>query len=228
MIWGYHYFRKHPYATMIPTKRRPKFLNFRAVPIMVFPFQSRFRFIFMDHPGILPRTCTNTCGGLSRLSQKEDGIAIHQPSMFGASQYKYRICFACLQPRSLLLQMYSDSFSAGLLRILFCEPILLDEQSARAVLRPCRQHEIQGCSVDDEQPPAEAMSWIGLGLVFYQQAFWQEMLPKVLRKDDCSCLARHRSIGSMSWVCVRVCVLLIGTLVISTCQCEQKNQDLPM
>lgn len=175
---------------MIPTKRRPKFLNLRAVPITVFPFQSRFRFIFMDHPGILPRTCTNTCGGLSGLSHKEDGIAIHQPSMFGSSQYKYIICFACLQLRSLLLQMYSDSFWAGFASGLFflwthlawsaeCPVQFFDQVASMKytdavwMMSSFLLQQRAGLVLDEGFLPAGPSG--------------KKMLPNVLRKDDCSC-----------------------------------------
>lgn len=191
---------------MIPTKRRPKFLNLRAVPIMVFPFQSRFRFIFMDHPGILPRTCTNTCGGLSGLSHKEDGIAIHQPSMFGSSQYKYIICFACLQLRSLLLQMYSDSFWAGFASgLFFCEPILLDQQSARcssSTRSPAWNTRMQ-CGWWAASCYSKELDWSWMR-VFYQQGllarkccqtFCERMIAVVNGTSQI-----HREL--MSWVCV--------------------------
>lgn len=140
------------------------------------------------------------------------GIAIHQPSMFGSSQYKYIICFACLQLRSLLLQMYSDSFSAGFASgLFFCEPILLDQQSVRAVLRPmvasmkntrmqCGWWAASCCSKELD------WSWIDvLPARLLARKCWQTFCERMIAVVNGTSQI-HREL--MSWVCVCVCCWL--------------------
>lgn len=100
-----------------------------------------------------------------------------------------------------------------LLRVFFCEPILLDQQSVRAVLRPGRQHEKYKDAVWMmssfllQQRAGLVLDWCSTSTPSGNkccQTFCERMIAVVNGTSQI-----HREL--MSWVCV--CVLLIGTLV---------------